>query len=117
MSERPWTDPAQPPVEASDLGGGVWVSWGPPFSVGGEPMIWHWCARTLTRPNDERDGIETGTGLGQRDPSWYEPQWVVVGIRAHQLVAEEPLHLEPSILWPFCCGLHGHVRGGRWEAC
>lgn len=33
----------------------------------------------------------------------------------HQLVSEEPLHVEPSIL---CgqCGDHGFIRDGRWES-
>ena len=33
----------------------------------------------------------------------------------HQLVAEDPLHVEPSILCT-ACGDHGFIRGGRWES-
>lgn len=36
-----------------------------------------------------------------------------VGVGRHDLIADEPLHLEPSLLWP-CCGKHGFVRGGVW---
>jgi hypothetical protein len=31
----------------------------------------------------------------------------------HTLVSREPLHMEPSLLWP-CCGMHGWMRGGQW---
>jgi hypothetical protein len=52
------------------------------------PWFWHWCtARNI---------------------------WDGAGTSGHQLVAREPLHLEPSLLWP-CCDLHGWVHGnGEW---
>lgn len=31
----------------------------------------------------------------------------------HQLVSEDPLHVEPSILCPEC-GDHGYIRDGQW---
>lgn len=31
----------------------------------------------------------------------------------HQLVSEDPLHIEPSILCT-ACGDHGFIRGGVW---
>ncbi|MGI5247755.1 hypothetical protein [Dactylosporangium sp. CA-139066] len=49
--------------------------------------FWHWCT------------------LGDR--------WAYAVAGKHDLIADEPLHLEPSILWP-CCGKHGFVRGGVW---
>ena len=33
----------------------------------------------------------------------------------HQLVSEDPLHVEPSILCPEC-GDHGFIRNGAWES-
>lgn len=33
---------------------------------------------------------------------------------AWELVSEEPLTLEPSLLCR-ACGTHGYIRGGRWE--
>jgi len=51
------------------------------------PTIWHWCTE---------DG-----------------RWQGWGTRDHTLEAAEPLHLEPSLLWP-CCGLHGFIRDGKW---
>lgn len=55
---------------------------------GGNPTLWHWC---ITRE-----------------------RWSGRGTGLHELVAREPLHLEPSLLWP-CCGLHGWVRAGAWS--
>jgi hypothetical protein len=51
------------------------------------PAIWHWCRERKC--------------------------WLIAGTRAHQLVANEPLHLEPSLLWG-CCGMHGFIREGKW---
>lgn len=42
----------------------------------------------------------------QRDHG--RPLWTVANL--------DPLTLSPSILNPDC-GLHGHIRGGRWEPC
>lgn len=51
------------------------------------PTIWHWCT-------------ESG-------------RWQGWGTRDHTRIGSEPLHLEPSLLWP-CCGLHGWIRDGKW---
>lgn len=61
------------------------------------PVFWHWCAALADAPEEH---LTTG-------------QWVAANTEAHTLVAREPLHLEPSLLWR-CCGLHGFVREGRW---
>jgi hypothetical protein len=53
------------------------------------PWFWHWCSKLN--------------------------QWRAAGTGAHELVAREPLHLEPSLLWP-CCNIHGWVRSGAWTA-
>jgi hypothetical protein len=56
-----------------------------------KPWFWHWCtARNMW------DGAGTG---------------------GHDLIKREPLHLEPSLHWPGCCGLHGWVRQGTWCPC
>lgn len=104
MKADGWDDPQKPPVEAIDLGDRVWVSWAGPFNRSDEPLIWHFCDRSVIKQRD--------TG---RLSEWYEPQWVPVGVQGHTLVAREPLHLEPSILWPDCCGKHGFIREGRWQ--
>jgi hypothetical protein len=98
-----WSNPEHPPVDAIDLGGGVWVSWTGPFqeTVDGEvqPLIWHWCTHRFW---NEQHGANT------------EPGWAPAGVKAHILVSRDPLHLEPSLYWPDCCGMHGFVRDGRW---
>lgn len=65
----------------------------------GYPTFWHRCAALADVPEDR-----TVTG-----------PWVAASTHAHQLVARDPLHLEPSLLWA-CCGLHGWVRGGAWTS-
>lgn len=55
-------------------------------------LVWHWCLRNVEGP-----------------------RWMAAGVRNHTLVAADPLHLEPSLLWD-CCGKHGYIRAGRWES-
>ncbi|MFM9542335.1 hypothetical protein [Streptomyces turgidiscabies] len=62
------------------------------------PVFWHWCRALADVPADRT--VHGGP-------------WVAAGTSAHTLVAREPLHLEPSLLWK-CCGLHGWVRDGKW---
>lgn len=52
-----------------------------------KPWFYHWCSAR---------GMWAGAGTG-----------------GHRLLARDPLHLEPSLLWE-CCGLHGWVRSGTW---
>lgn len=66
----------------------------------GNPIFWHWCRSLEGVPADRK--VHDGC-------------WVAAGTSAHTLVSREPLHLEPSLLWP-CCGLHGWVRGGQWAS-
>jgi len=51
------------------------------------PWFWHWCSQ--------------------------QGRWMAQAAPDHTLVSAQPLHLEPSLLWP-CCGTHGFVRGGEW---
>lgn len=65
----------------------------------GMVMVWHWCTAVAPGPGEVVDnGRWAGSGCGK-----------------HTLVNLIPLHLEPSILFE-CCGLHGYIRNGRWEA-
>ena len=41
--------------------------------------------------------------------------WKPTGVAKHELLSIEPLHLEPSVYWPACCGMHGFIRDGKWE--
>lgn len=99
-----WTNPEQPPVVATDLGDGVYVSWGSVYNDDDKPLIWHWCNRAVLLA-EQRTDVESW---------WLEPRWMVTGVGAHQLVSREPLHLEPSLHWPACCGKHGFIRAGQW---
>lgn len=51
-----------------------------------KPWVYHWCT---TRQ------VWSGSHTGN-----------------HDLVTRDPLHLEPSLYWPNCCGLHGF--GEAW---
>ncbi len=64
------------------------------------PTFWHWCRALEGVPADQK--VHDGC-------------WVAARTSSHQLIAREPLHLEPSLLWK-CCGLHGWVRNGRWAS-
>lgn len=73
----------------------------------GTVLVWHWCTKTQWRAAAEARGsrvVETEM----------QPQWLPSWPRAHDLISTEPLHLEPSVYWPGCCGLHGFVRNGAW---
>ena len=72
------------------------------FSHGGL-IIWHWCDHHLWAGRPDFDA----------HPEEYR-RWVPAGVGAHQLVSADPLHLEPSVYWPDCCGLHGWIRAGAW---
>lgn len=72
---------------ASDLGHDVFMRREPGREGAGAYGLWHWCT------------------LGDR--------WAYAVPGKHDLIADDPLHLEPSLLWP-CCGKHGFVRDGRW---
>lgn len=61
--------------------------------------IWHKCSAELLDPE--------AANLGYRG-------WQPTGVGLHTLVSADPLHLEASMYWPECCGLHGFIREGRW---
>ena len=103
-----WRNPAHPPVpEATDLGGGVWVSWTSPFNRPGEPLIWHWYNRSVARATSQDKRVQ---------PWWLEERWLAAGVQDHTLVSRDPLTLAPSLLLSDCCGLHGFIENGRWRS-
>lgn len=71
------------------------------------PSFWHWC--TGYAPGD-------GPTVDEDRHTVDEGRWMAASTTAHTLVAREPLHLEPSLLWR-CCGTHGYVRCGIWQPC
>lgn len=62
--------------------------------------IWHDCDQNL----DPVDDHWTSKYVG----------WQPTGVAAHDLISVDPLHIEASVYWPGCCGLHGWIRDGRW---
>lgn len=67
-------------------------------------LIWHDCDKSVWRADPQKDQTKLGDYLG----------WHPANASAHTLVSIEPLHLEPSVYWPDCCGMHGFIRGGAW---
>jgi len=108
-------DPAPPPgmVIAGSRVAYQWVDGEPAerhrgtAPVGRSLLVWHWCDRSVWRAKAIAEG---------RVPveEYLTPEWCPSGAGAHDLLAAEPLHLEPSVYWPTCCGLHGWIRDGRW---
>ncbi|MFI0576128.1 hypothetical protein [Streptomyces tendae] len=78
-------------TEVHQLARDIAYGWVPPHLTADpsdpNPWFWHWCAQ--------------------------QGRWQAQAAPDHRLVSREPLHLEPSLLWP-CCGTHGFVRGGEW---
>lgn len=65
--------------------------------------VWHWCDHHLW------------TGRSHFDAHREEYRfWAPAGVGAHDLISIKPLHLEASVYWPGCCGMHGWIRDGAW---
>jgi hypothetical protein len=67
-------------------------------------LVWHDCDKHLWYNDPEKNHSLIPDYIG----------WHPANVGAHTLVNMDPLHLEPSVYWPDCCGLHGFVRDGRW---
>ena len=95
-----FTDRSKPPTEWCDWWAEVheltpdiaygWPRNEDPRDDEPNPWFWHWCPA--------------------------QGRWSGAATSNHTLVSREPLHMEPSLLWP-CCGTHGHVRLGVWQPC
>lgn len=97
------------PVSSLDLGQAVDAGfnrppsgWGNAGAIGGDVYVWY-------------DPDEVDVLLSLLFWHWCPPmnRWRAAGVAKHTLVSTDPLHLEPSLLWP-CCGKHGFVRAGHW---
>lgn len=96
-----WDDHSQPPRPgAIRITDDLYVTW--PTDEPG-PLLWHWCDRSVWKQKPDVN-LEHCT-----------PKWTPTGVQKHELISKDPLHLEPSVYWPGCCGMHGWVRNGRWE--
>lgn len=70
-------------------------------------LVWHWCTKSGWRARAAREGWTV-------DEEAARPAWLPTAVGAHDLISLHPLHLEPSVFWPECCGRHGFIRGGVW---
>lgn len=65
--------------------------------------IWHFCNMSVNQVSADRvNRLEGFFG------------WKPGGVGLHTLVSISPLHLEASLYWPDCCGMHGWIRDGKW---
>lgn len=92
------------------LGEDVAYQWRCDHSSPGEHTIrclwvWHWCDHHLWVG---REGYDANPGEYVR--------WMPTGVGAHDLISVDPLHIEASVYWPDCCGMHGFIRGGQWAS-
>lgn len=62
--------------------------------------VWHFCDHSLDPAR-----------LASPD---YPEGWTPTGVGLHDLISIEPLHIEASIYWPECCGMHGWIRNGKY---
>lgn len=62
--------------------------------------VWHDCSMGLDPERARRSHESRG--------------WGPTGVAAHDLIAVDPLHIEASVYWPACCGMHGWIRDGKW---
>jgi len=67
-------------------------------------LVWHYCDRSVWLKDPEKDP------QAARSMEGFTP----AGVGLHELISVEPLHLEPSLYWPTCCGMHGFIREGKW---
>lgn len=72
--------------------------------------IWHWCTRSKWHERAQQVNYEGWSREAM------QPSWRAAGVGAHDLISMDPLHLEPSLLWSDCCGMHGFLRAGTWES-
>lgn len=77
-------------IDAVAVGGDIYYTRDDELKGAEAYLVWHWC------PEIDR--------------------WRAAGVGRHDLVKADPLHFEPSMLWP-CCGTHGWIRNGRWVPC
>lgn len=40
--------------------------------------------------------------------------WQPTNVSLHDLISVDPLHIEASVYWTACCGMHGWIREGKW---
>jgi hypothetical protein len=90
-----WHGNAEPPLAITDL------------------LLLHDCTTGADEVRDPSTGLISEKG---RPPGW-APQ----GVAAHTLIDDgqqlgHALHIEASVYWPECCGLHGFIRDGLWYA-
>jgi hypothetical protein len=65
--------------------------------------VWHDCTMEL-------DPVRASRAKHSDDAIGWGP----TGVAAHDLISISPLHIEASVYWPACCGLHGWIRDGQW---
>lgn len=100
---RDYGYPRELPRGAVQVGPKVCYTWGDGVKELRNLLVWHWCDHNLWHADPTKNPA-------------YIPYdgWVPTGVQAHDFLSAEPLHLEPSVYWPACCGMHGFLRDDVW---
>lgn len=68
--------------------------------------VWHNCTMELAIEKSKGDHIYPYGSIG----------WKPARPALHILITQEPLHIETSVHWPECCGMHGWIRDGKYTS-
>lgn len=113
MMIEPWFGGRQIEVQSLEGTDKVAYAWGIPSGADeathvqtiNDLILWHHCDKNVWRGNPEKVQSVIDDYIG----------WHPSGVGLHTLVSAEPLHIEASVYWPTCCGMHGWIRNGRWS--
>jgi hypothetical protein len=81
-----------------------------PYDLGDGEHRWSWLVRANAAPGDGKDILFLHRCNGKWSTNWID---LTSGTK-HQLITEDPLHIEASVACPQHCGDHGFIRDGRW---
>ena len=106
----PWFGGSPIVLDSIDGTNKVAYSWTSLPGVDDEPktinhlLVWHDCDKNRWRDDSTKTQSLIDSYMG----------WRPAGVGLHDLITAEPLHIEASVYWPSCCGMHGWIRDGAW---
>lgn len=117
INVTPWFGGAQIAVQTLAETERVAYSWSKPAGAPEDApktiddlIVWHDCDHNLWLNDDPRNDDRDKTMVAEHNG------WHPTGVGHHDLITVAPLHIEASVYWPDCCGMHGWIRDGRWIA-
>jgi hypothetical protein len=93
--------------------GQTWFAEVFPNDLGDDNHRWSWLVKATS--NEPEDDGKDLLWLHRCKGGKWSVSWIdLTSGNYHHLVADDPLHVEPSVLCPAGCGDHGFIREGRW---